>query len=202
VVLSSSRFQRIRANATQAAKQEQLHQQQLRNEADEKLRIGGEELLRKFAGRNLCISREEECARELKQMQDEHLEAKRLAEEEAKASRLEHQKTRRERIEAAQKLLEQLRPGPRELQCARLQSEVMRSVNVQREVQAEFAKATRRQEELDRKIFQEQVLRGFEDAQLRHREQCQTLAEHKKDLLQLIAERERERQVGFFEIIL
>nr|XP_016936282.2 trichohyalin [Drosophila suzukii] len=194
VVLSSSRFQRIRANATQAAKQEQLHQQQLRNEADEKLRIGGEELLRKFAGRNLCISREEECARELKQMQDEHLEAKRLAEEEAKASRLEHQKTKRERIEAAQKLLEQLRPGPRELQCARLQSEVMRGVNAQREVQAEFAKATRRQEELDRKIFQEQVLRGFEDAQLRHREQCQQLAEHNKELLQLIAERERERQ--------
>ncbi|XP_016936282.4 trichohyalin [Drosophila suzukii] len=194
VVLSSSRFQRIRANATQAAKQEQLHQQQLRNEADEKLRIGGEELLRKFAGRNLCISREEECARELKQLQDEHLEAKRLAEEEAKASRLEHQKTRRERIEAAQKLLEQLRPGPRELQCARLQSEVMRSINAQREVQAEFAKATRRQEELDRKIFQEQVLRGFEEAQLRHREQCQQLAEHKKELLQLIAERERERQ--------
>ncbi|XP_037721608.1 trichohyalin [Drosophila subpulchrella] len=194
VVLSTSRFQRIRANATQAAKQEQLHQQQLRNEAEEKLRIGGEELLRKFAGRNLCISREEECARELKQMQDQHLEAKRLAEEETKASRLEHQKTRREQIEAAQKLLEQLRPGPRELQCARLQSEVMRSVNVQREVQAEFAKATRRQEELDRKIFQEQVLRGFEEAQLRHKEQFQQLAEHKKELLALIAERERERQ--------
>jgi len=130
-------------------------------------------------------------------MQDEHLEAKRQAEEEAKASRLEHQKTRRERIEAAQKLLEQLRPGPRELQCARLQSEVMRSINAQQKVQAEFAKATRRQEELDRKIYQEQVLRGFEDAQLRHREQCQQLAEHKKELLQLIAERERERQVGF-----
>ncbi|XP_016965796.1 trichohyalin [Drosophila biarmipes] len=194
VVLSTSRYQRIRANATQAAKQEQLHQQQLRNEAEEKLRIGGEELLRKFAGRNLCISREEECARELKQMQEQQLEAKRLAEEETKASRLEHQKTRRERIEAAQKLLEQLRPGPRELQCARLQSEVMRSVNVQREVQAEFAKATRRQQELDRKIFQEQVLRGFEEAQQRHREQCQQLGEHKKELLQLIAERERERQ--------
>ncbi|XP_016997085.2 trichohyalin isoform X1 [Drosophila takahashii] len=194
VVLSSSRYQRIRANASQAAKQEQLHQQELRSQADEKLRIGGEELLRKFAGRNLCITREEECARELKQMQDQHLEAKRLAEEETKASRLEHQKTRKDRIEAAQKVVEQLRPGPRELQCARLQSEVMRSVNVQREVQAEFAKANQRQQELDRKIFQEQVLRGFEEAQQRHKEQCQQLGEHKKELLQLIAERERERQ--------
>ncbi|XP_017071020.1 trichohyalin [Drosophila eugracilis] len=194
VVISNNRFQRIRAHAYQTAKQEQLHQLQLRNEADEKIRIGGEELLKKFAGRNLCISREEECARELKQMQEQHLEAKRLAEEETKASRLEHQKTRTKRIEAAQKLLEQLRPGPRELQCARLQSEVMRSVNVQREVQAEFAKANQRQKELDRKIFQEQVLRGFEEAQQRHKEQCQQLGQHKRELLQLIAERERERQ--------
>ncbi|KAI8036667.1 trichohyalin [Drosophila gunungcola] len=194
VVISSSRFQRIRANASQATKQEQLHQQHLRSEADERLRIGGEELLRKFAGRNLCITREEECARELKQQQEEHLEAKRLAEEETKASRLEHQKTKRERIEAAQKLLEQLRPGPRELQCARLQSEVLRSVNVQRQVQAEFAKASQQKEELDRKIFQEQVLRGFEEAQQRHKEQCQQLGEYKKELLQLIADRERDRQ--------
>ncbi|EDW94246.1 trichohyalin [Drosophila yakuba] len=194
VVISNKRFQRIRAHATQAAKQEQLHQQQLRAEADEQLRIGGEELLRKFAGRNLCITREEECARELQQLQAEQLEAKRLAEEESKAARLEHQKTRKNRIEAAQKLLEQLRPGPRELQCARLQSEVMRSVNVQREVQAEFARANQQQKELDRKIFQEQVLRGFEEAQQRHKEQCQQLSEHKKELLHLIAEREKERQ--------
>lgn len=202
VVISNKRFQRIRAHATQAAKQEQLHQQQLREEADKKLRIGGEELLRKFAGRNLCITREEECARELKQLQAEQLEAKRLAEEESKAARLEHQKNRKKRIEAAQKLLEQLRPGPRELQCARLQSEVMRSVNVQREVQAEFARVNQQQKELDRKIFQEQVIRGFEEAQQHHKEQCQQLSEHKKELLHLIAERERERQVSFVHIFI
>nr|AAY55190.1 IP13950p [Drosophila melanogaster] len=70
----------------------------------------------------------------------------------------------------------------------------MRSVNVQREVQAEFARVNQQQKELDRKIFQEQVLRGFEEAQQRHKEQCQQLSEHKKELLHLIAERERERQ--------
>ncbi|XP_020801800.1 trichohyalin [Drosophila serrata] len=196
VVISRSRYQRICANASQAAKQEQLHLQQLRHEADEKLRIGGEELLKKFGGRNLCISQEEECARELQQKQKHELEAKRLAEEETKASRQEHQKTRQKRIEAAQQLLEQLRPGPRELQCARLQSEVLRSINAQREVQEEYAKANQRQAELDRQVYQEQVFRGFEEAQKRHAEHCQQLGEHKKELLQAIAERERERQAS------
>ncbi|EDV40209.1 uncharacterized protein Dana_GF24059 [Drosophila ananassae] len=194
VVISSSRFARIQRNACQAAKQEKLQLQSLRDEEQERLRIGGEELLKKFNGQNLCITQEEECARELKQHEEQILQAKRQAEKETEAARLEQRATRQERIKAAQKLLEQLRPGPRELQCARLQSEVLRSVNAQREVQEEYSKARQRQADMDRKVYQEQVLRGYEEAKKRHMERCQQLEEHKRELLESIVEREKQRK--------
>ncbi|BFF97169.1 trichohyalin [Drosophila madeirensis] len=194
LVISNKRFARIQANASQAAKQERLYRLQLREQAEEQLRIGGEELLRQFGGKNLVITKTEECRRELQQQREQELEAKQLAEEEAAAARREAQRTQKERIAAAKKLLEELRPGPRELQCARLQSEVLRSVQAQREVQVVFAQALERKAEQDRRIYDEQVLNGIEDTQRRRSERCQQLREHKQELLGAIAERERERQ--------
>ncbi|EDW36451.1 GL10299 [Drosophila persimilis] len=120
LVISSKRFARIQANASQAAQQERQYRLQLRGQAEEQLRAGGEELLRQFGGRKLCITKAEECRRELEQLREQELEAKRLAEEESAASRREAQSRQKERIAAAQQLLEQLRPVPRELQCVRL----------------------------------------------------------------------------------
>ncbi|SPP76642.1 trichohyalin [Drosophila guanche] len=194
LVISNKRFASIQANASQAAKQERLYRLQLREQAEEQLRIGGEELLRQFGGKNLVITKAEECRRELQQQREQELEAKRLAEEEAAAARREAQRTQKERIAAAKKLLEELRPGPRELQCARLQSEVLRSVQAQREVQVVFAQALEQKAEQDRRIYQEQVLNGIDDTQRRRSERCQQLREHKQELLGAIAERERERQ--------
>ncbi|XP_017156757.1 trichohyalin [Drosophila miranda] len=196
LVISSKRFARIQANASQAAQQERQYRLQLRDQAEEQLRAGGEELLRQFGGRKLCITKAEECRRELEQLREQELEAKRLAEEESAASRREAQSRQKERIAAAQQLLEQLRPGPRELQCARLQSEVLRSVQAQRQVQETFAQALERQAERDRRIYHEQVLNGIEEAQRRRAERCQQLGEHKQDLLSAIAEREKERQAA------
>ncbi|XP_022229965.2 trichohyalin [Drosophila obscura] len=196
LVISNKRFARIQANASQAAKQERQYRQQLRDQAEEQLRAGGEELLRQFGGRKLCITEAEQCRREVQQMREQELVAKRLAEEESAAARREAQRSQKQRIAAAKKLLEQLRPGPRELQCARLQSEVLRSVQAQRQVQVVFTQALERQREQDRRIYHEQVHNGIEEAQRRQAERCQQLGEHKQDLLSAIAERARERQAA------
>ncbi|XP_068143198.1 trichohyalin [Drosophila tropicalis] len=196
VIISQKRFSRIQTNATQASKIEKQLRNEQRNQYEEQLRLGGEELLRQFGGRKLCITEEEECVRELSQQQKHKEEAARQSLEDSKAARDEEQRRQRERIAKAQQLLEQLRPGPRELQCARLQSEVLGSINAQREVQMEFAKAKQLATERDKCIFQEQVINGIKEAQKNRSERCQQLGEHKMELLKAIAEREKGRKLA------
>ncbi|XP_030081863.1 uncharacterized protein LOC115483756, partial [Drosophila hydei] len=71
--------------------------------------------------------------------------AKERAQEESIAVQREEQLRQKQRIEKAQQLLEQLRPGPRELHCAKLQSEVLRGIIAQRQLQTQFAAANEQQ---------------------------------------------------------
>ncbi|XP_030379268.1 trichohyalin [Scaptodrosophila lebanonensis] len=193
VIISQQRYERITSNATQAPKKEQQRQWQQRQRDQEQLRAGGEELLRQFGGRKLCSSIQEQCITEQRAQEQHKKAAIREAREKSALDRSEEQRVRAERIAKAQLLLEQLRPGPRELQCARLQSQVMRSVNVQRQLQMDFAQIMRAQRALDRRVYGEQVLLGLEQAQRQQAEQCQQQVEHKRELQLAIQQRRQER---------
>lgn len=193
LVISLQRYERIQANANKAAEQQLQEKQKQRQLDNERLRLGGEELLRRFAGRNICPTEQEQCQRDqLEQQQQQHL-AKERAQEESIAVQREEQLRQKQRIEKAQQLLEQLRPGPRELHCAKLQSEVLRGIITQRQLQTQFAAATEQQRDLDKRIYSEQVLNGLEEAQLRQKQRSQQLSEHKWELLKSIEQRQQER---------
>ncbi|KRF85156.1 uncharacterized protein Dvir_GJ25654 [Drosophila virilis] len=196
LVISLQRYARLQANACQADKEQQRQRQQQRQLYEEQLRLGGEELLRRFGGRKLCPTAEEQCRRAQQQQQAEQQLAKQRALEESDAVQREEQLRQRQRIEKAQQLLEQLRPGPRELHCAKQQSQVLRGIIAQRQMQAQFAAAAEQQRTLDRRNYSEQVLNGLEEAQLRLQERRQQLGQHKRDLLKSIEQRQQERSAA------
>ncbi|XP_034480765.1 trichohyalin [Drosophila innubila] len=196
LVISLQRYGRLQWNANQLAREKQLHRQQQQQRYEEQLRLGGEELLRQFAGRKLCRTQQEQCFSAQRRQKQEQEQTKQSSQEASLAEQREEQRRQRERIEKAQQLLEQLRPGPRELLCAKLQSEVMRGVNVQRQLQSQIAAAAEQQRTLDKRIYGEQVLNGLEEAQMRHCEQRRQLGEHKRDLLQSIKQRQEERNAA------
>lgn len=193
LVISLQRYARLQANANKAAEQQRQESQKQRQLSEEQVRLGGEELLRRFAGRNLCATEQEQCRRDRLQQQQEEQLAKERAQEESIAVQREEQLRQKQRIEKAQQLLEQLRPGPRELHCAKLQSEVLRGIIAQRQLQTQFAAANEQQQALDRRIYSEQVLNGLEEAQLRQQQRSQQLGEHKRELLKSIEQRQLER---------
>jgi len=196
LVISLQRYGRLQWNANQLAREKQLQRQQQQQRYEEQLRLGGEELLRWFAGRKLCRTQQEQCFSAQRRQKQEQEQTKQSSQEASLAEQREEQRRQRERIEKAQQLLEQLRPGPRELLCAKLQSEVMRAVNVQRHLQSQFAAAAQQQRTLDKRIYGEQVLNGLEEAQMRHCEQRRQLGEHKRELLQSIKQRQEERNAA------
>ncbi|XP_060653846.1 trichohyalin [Drosophila nasuta] len=75
----------------------------------------------------------------------------------------------------------------------------MRGINAQRQLQAQFAVATKEQHELDKRIYGEQVLNGLEEAQQRHSERRRQLSEHKQALLESIKERQQQRDAEKLE---
>lgn len=193
LVISLQRYVRLQANAKQEAKAEQLQRSQQQQLQEEQLRRGGEELLLRFEGRNLCPTQEQQCRSAQRRHQEQLQQTKQRVQEENAAERREQQRQQRVRIEKAQKLLEQLRPGPRDLLCAKLQSEVLRGIHAQRELRTQLASVTAKQRTQDQRIYGEQVLNGLEDAQRRHSERLRQLNEHKRELRESIEQRQQER---------
>ncbi|KAL7732351.1 hypothetical protein ACLKA6_004335 [Drosophila palustris] len=196
LVISLQRYGRLQWNANQVAREKQRQRQQQQQKYEEQLRLGGEELLRRFAGRRLCQTQQQQCFSAQRRQKEELEEIKQRSQEASLAERREARGEQRERIEKAQQLLEQLRPGPRELLCAKLQSEVMRGINAQRQLQSQFAAAAAERRSLDKRIYNEQVLNGLEEVQLRHSEHRQQLGEHKRELFQAIKQRQEEREAA------
>ncbi|KAM8708948.1 hypothetical protein ACLKA7_015852 [Drosophila subpalustris] len=196
LVISLQRYGRLQWNANQLAREKQLQRQQQQQKYEEQLRLGGEELLRRFAGRKLCQTQQQQCFSAQRRQKEELEEIKQHSQEASLAERREERRQQRARIEKAQQLLEQLRPGPRELLCAKLQSEVMRGINAQRQLQSQFAAAAAERRSLDKRIYNEQVLNGLEEVQLRHSEHRRQLGEHKRELFQSIKQRQEEREAA------
>lgn len=196
LVISQQRYTRLQANASQAAKAEKLQRHQHQQLQEEQLRKGGEELLQRFGGRNLCRTQEEQCSSAQRRHQEQQEQNKQRVQEDSAAERREQQRQQRVRIEKAQKLLEQLRPGPRDLLCAKLQSEVLRGINAQRELQTQLASVVSKQRTQEQLIYGEQVLNGLEDAQKRHHERQRQLNEHKRELRESIEQRQQERNAA------
>lgn len=193
LVISLQRYARLQANAKQEAKAEQLQRREQQQLHEEQLRRGGEELLLRFAGRNVCPTQEQQCSSAQRRHQEQLQQTKQRVQEESVAERRERQRQQRVRIEKAQQLLEQLRPGPRDLLCAKQQSEVLRGIHAQRQLQTQLATVAAEQRAQDQRVYGEQVHNGLEEAQRRHSERMRQLNEHKRELRESIEQRQQER---------
>lgn len=100
---------------------------------------------------------------------------------------------RKEKIAKAEQIIERLKPGPRELHSAVLQSEVLRARNVQRSINEEFEKATKKQEQENKKMCNDQALNWIGEEQQRLNDRQKNTMAYKKELLQTINENQKTR---------